>query len=228
MRLDSVICHPVHWEEWVLLPGDERQLAPLQPCQSRWGADLQGWGWGCPPGSGAAFLHGVSGPVGEWGPCHSSLLRSSCWSWLLTAVLCLVSQSCLTLCDPMVCSLPGSSVHGILPARILDWVAYPFSRGSSQPKDQTGVSCIAGGFFTCWATREAFATPVQSSPYPWVMVLSSMKHSQDAFDIIITDSSDPVGPAENLSRSPVTSSWISPITGSSLKEDGILCCQGEC
>ena len=65
------------------------------------------------------------------------------------AVLCLVSQSCLTLCDPMVCSLPGSSVHGILPARILDWVAYPFSRGSSHPKDQTGVSCIAGGFFTC-------------------------------------------------------------------------------
>ena len=114
------------------------------------------------------------------------------------AVLCLVSQSCLTLCDPMVCSLPGSSVHGMLPARILDWVAYPFSRGSSQPKDQTGVSCIAGRFFTCWATREAFATPVQSSPYPWVMVLSSMKHSQDAFDIIITDSSDPVGPAENL------------------------------
>ena len=55
------------------------------------------------------------------------------------AVLCLDSQLCLTLCDPMLCSPPGSAVHGILPARILEWVAYPFSRGSSQPRDQTGL-----------------------------------------------------------------------------------------
>ena len=47
------------------------------------------------------------------------------------------------------------TVHEILQARILEWVAYPFSRGSSQPRDQTQVSCIAGGFFTSWATREA-------------------------------------------------------------------------
>ena len=61
-----------------------------------------------------------------------------------------------TLCDPMDCSLPGSSVHGILQARILEWVAVPVSRGSSQPRNfESGVSCIAGGFFTSWATREA-------------------------------------------------------------------------
>ena len=48
-----------------------------------------------------------------------------------------------------------SRVHGILQARILEWVAFPFSRGSSQPRDQTQVSHIAGGFFTSWATREA-------------------------------------------------------------------------
>ena len=71
------------------------------------------------------------------------------------AVLCLVTQSCLTLCDPMDCSLPGSSVHGILQIRILEWVAFSFSRGSSQPRDQTQVSCIAGRLFTIWATREA-------------------------------------------------------------------------
>ena len=59
------------------------------------------------------------------------------------------------LCDPVDCSQPGSSVHGILQARILEWVAIPFSRGSSWPKDQTQVSCIAGGFFTLWASREA-------------------------------------------------------------------------
>ena len=51
-------------------------------------------------------------------------------------------------------SLPGSSVHGILQARILEWVAIPFSRGSSQPRDQTLVSCIAGRFFTVWDTRK--------------------------------------------------------------------------
>ena len=61
-----------------------------------------------------------------------------------------VAQSCPTLCDPMVCT-----VHWILQTRILEWVAFPFSRGSSQPRDQTQVSHIAGGFFTSWATREA-------------------------------------------------------------------------
>ena len=50
--------------------------------------------------------------------------------------VCLVAQSCLTLCDPMGCSPPGSSVHGILQARILEWVAISFSRGSSRPRDQ--------------------------------------------------------------------------------------------
>ena len=64
-------------------------------------------------------------------------------------------QLCLTLCDPTDWSLPGSSVHGILQARTLEWVAMPSSRGSSQPRDQTQISCIAGGFFTVWATREA-------------------------------------------------------------------------
>ena len=64
-------------------------------------------------------------------------------------------QSCLTFCDPMDHSLPDSSVHEILQARILEWVAISFSRGSSRPRDRTQVSCIAGGFFTNWATREA-------------------------------------------------------------------------
>ena len=67
----------------------------------------------------------------------------------------LVCWSCVTLCDPMDCSLLGSSVHGILQARILEWVAIPFSRGSSQHRDQIRVSCISGSFFTNWATKEA-------------------------------------------------------------------------
>ena len=59
----------------------------------------------------------------------------------------LVAQSFPTLCNPMDCSPPGSSVHGILQARILEWVAILFSRGSSRRRDRTWVSCIAGGFF---------------------------------------------------------------------------------
>ena len=63
--------------------------------------------------------------------------------------------------DPADYSLPGSSVHGILQARILGWVAIPFSRGFSQPRDRTRISCIAGAFFTNWAIREALiSSPV--------------------------------------------------------------------
>ena len=55
----------------------------------------------------------------------------------------------------MDCSLSGSCVHGIFQARVLEWIAISFSRGSSQPRNRTRVSCIAGGHFTVWATREA-------------------------------------------------------------------------
>ena len=70
------------------------------------------------------------------------------------AVLCLVTQSCPTLCDPMDCGLPGSSVHGILQARILEWDVMSSSRWSSQPRDWTQLSHITGRFFTILATRE--------------------------------------------------------------------------
>ena len=66
-----------------------------------------------------------------------------------------ITQSCLTLCNPMDCSLPGFSVHGIFQARVLEWAAISFSRGSSWPRDQTQVSCLAGRHFILWATREA-------------------------------------------------------------------------
>ena len=69
--------------------------------------------------------------------------------------LSLVAKSCPTLVTPWICSLPGSSVHGILQARILELVAIFFTTGSSRPRDQTQVSCTAGRFFTDWAVREA-------------------------------------------------------------------------
>ena len=68
-----------------------------------------------------------------------------------------VTQSCPTLCNPMDCSLPGSSIHGIFQARVLEWVAISFSRGSSWPAGRTRVSSIAGRRFTILATREVLA-----------------------------------------------------------------------
>ena len=71
----------------------------------------------------------------------------SLWMWK--------SLSCVWLSGTL-CSLPGSSIHGTLQARILEWIAFSFSGGSSQPRDQTQVSCIAGWFSTIWATRKFF------------------------------------------------------------------------
>ena len=88
-----------------------------------------------------------------------SVLRAHCRKWLQSddccAVLCLVPQSCPTLCNPwtVVCQAPLFMV--ILQARILEWVAMLSSRGTSWSRNQTGVSCIAGRFFTSWATWEA-------------------------------------------------------------------------
>ena len=83
-----------------------------------------------------------------------------------------VAQSSLTLCDPMDCSLPGSSVRGIFQAILLEWIAISFSRRSSQPMDWTQVSCIVDRCFTVWATREA------------VMFNSSLAVFQDCFSYL--------------------------------------------
>ena len=81
---------------------------------------------------------------------------------------CSVSQSCLTLCDPMNCSPPGSSVHGISQARILEWVAISFSGGSSRSGDRTcisWVSCIGGQILYHWATGEALWHKISTNKY---------------------------------------------------------------
>ena len=82
----------------------------------------------------------------------------------------LVSQLCPTHCNPMDCSPPSSFVHGILQARILEWIAMLFSRGSSWPRDWTWVSCIAGRFFTTWATREALSLPKPIKKNLWIKI----------------------------------------------------------
>ena len=94
-----------------------------------------------------------------------SLEQDTKWDCGFSKVKRLVAQSCPTLCNLMDCSPPDSSVHGILQARIQEWVAISFSRGSSWPKDQTHVSYTADRFFTIWATREAhvFSKPLANS-----------------------------------------------------------------
>ena len=111
-----------------------------------------------PGGGGGVLIKEPPGRGGLWAVCLS------CGIWPSESE---VSQSCPTLCDPMDCRLPGSSVHGIFRARVLEWVAISFSRGSSQPRDQTRVSHIVGRRFTIWATREAqwgLNRPLKSLP----------------------------------------------------------------
>ena len=80
----------------------------------------------------------------------------------------------LTLCDPM-----DYRVHGILKARILEWVAFLFSRGSSQPRDQTQVSCISGGFFTSWATKGS-PRILEWVAYPFSSISSQPRNQTEA------------------------------------------------
>ena len=94
--------------------------------------------------------------AGEWKKQKSS--KKTSISDLLTMLIESESefaQSCPTLCDPMDCNPPVSSVRGIFQASVLEWVAISFSRGSFQPRERTWVSCTAGRRFTVWATREA-------------------------------------------------------------------------
>ena len=122
--------------------GDDREWDSLKAPLTQWRwvlVDSRSWRW-----------------TGRAGMLQSVGLQSqtqlSDWTELLNV---LVSQLCLTLWDPIDYSLPGSSDHGILQARILEWVAIPLSRESPWPRDWTLVFCIAGWFFTVWATQES-------------------------------------------------------------------------
>ena len=94
--------------------------------------------------------------------------------------------------DPIDCSPPGSSIHGILQARTLEWVAIPFSRGSSWPRHRSRVSCIAGRFFTIWVTREVLLYYGSNKPNRrllikvWFSNFSVHQNHLEALFILIT------------------------------------------
>ena len=110
----------------------------------------------------------------------------------------LVAQYSPTLCDPMDCSPSGFSAHGILQARILEWVAISFFRGSSPPRDQSLFSCISGRFFTIWVTREAQFSSLQfsysvvsDSATPWTIACQaslSINNSQSLLKLMPIES----------------------------------------
>ena len=105
--------------------------------------------------------------------------------WLHTAFV-LVTQSCPTLCYPMDCNLPGSLVHGISQARILEWVAVPSSRGSSPPRDRTWVSCTTGRHST------RLQRNIQYIEYPWPWAFQSQKSFLPSS--LLTPETDSLGP----------------------------------
>ena len=82
------------------------------------------------------------GPLGSCGPNGRAACMAA-WANAEPSLVLKVTQLCQILCNPMDCSLPGSFIHGIFQARILEWVAISFSRGSSRPRDRTRVSCTA-------------------------------------------------------------------------------------
>ena len=90
------------------------------------------------------------GTQGFYGLQFQRRLKNYLWTATNMCIFLKVSQLCPALCNSI-----DYTVQGILQARILEWVAYPFSSGSSWPRNQTGVSCIAGRFFTSWGIKEA-------------------------------------------------------------------------
>ena len=102
--------------------------------------------------------------------CCASLCYTAKWL-SYTHVKVIVARSCLALCSPVDFSPPGFSVHGILRARLLVWVAIPISKGSSLPRNRTHISHVAGRFFIIWTTREA---PVIHIDILFLILLSIM------------------------------------------------------
>ena len=135
MFLFSIQSDPCFWEQPTFF--QFLNQCSQESCLKVWSQDHQHQ-----LGPGACQKCSISNPIPD-------LMNQWVNEWVL------VTQLCLTLCCPMNCNPPGSSTHGILQARILEWVAISFFRESSRSRDQTQVSRIADRFFTVWATREA-------------------------------------------------------------------------
>ena len=168
-----------------MIPSKDHFHWLILECGSREGPSLhrssEFWNW--QPSSAPVYVQVLSVKASlplpripsEIGGLYCALMFSS----FPICCYCLVAQSCPALCDPVDCSPPGSSVHGILQARILESVAVSSSRGSSWPRDRTWVSCIAGGFFT--------SAGMPFPPHYWVIHKASRKTGTQQGDMSATD-----------------------------------------
>ena len=145
---------PLWWEEQISLfqwfPEDDRNMGLTRSFQPG-----NKTNWAHPRSSKSQTIHRYRKKTND-----GYLMPWSCiiqWSE--------VAQSWPTLCDPIDCNLPGSSVHEIFQAIVLEWIAIPFSRGSSQPRAWTWVSHIVDRCFTIWATREV---PIIKKIKQWI------------------------------------------------------------
>ena len=129
----------------------------------------------------------------------------------------LVSQSCWTLCDPTYCSPPGSSVHGTLQARILEWVVILFSRESSQHRDLTKVTHISGRFSNVWATREENRNKLH---HKWNVLQSHQNHPPNPPQFVkILSSMKPVPVIKKLGMAALENSIPSWFRGFKVKQN---------
>ena len=151
------------WCFWLILylwwPSCEMNLFSEEPCfLSFWNTVLRDSIW-------VLAVLTITGAPSLCSPLGQSWVLRACV--LIHMCACVHAQLCLTLCNPMDCDPAGSSLHGILQARTLEWVAVSFSKGSSQPRDQTCVSlslALAGGFFTTSGTWERKSEVTQTCP----------------------------------------------------------------
>ena len=118
-----------------------------------------------------ALLPGEPMDGGAWRATVHGVAKSQTWHSDWTVQFSSVAQSCPTLCDPMNCSLPSSSVHRISQARMQEWVAISYSRGSSRPRDPTHTSCIGRQVLYHWATWETWFKKYSLSDLPEIFIL---------------------------------------------------------
>ena len=169
-RLCLICFFKYRWDQYSFCKGKEREMKKVEFLK-RLNSQPQGFlaAWELRPTFSVAFPTCPSQAGGSQKVLGSCSHRRE--PWLQSTVSCLqgpsfsrqISHSSFQtpesgwLCDPMDCSPPDSSLCGVFQARILDWVAISSSRGYSGPRDWTCVFCIAGGFYTIWATREAWS-----------------------------------------------------------------------
>ena len=145
---------PTEWVWWCFGKTLVRNKADLIPCQSLLTLALEKlWNFTF------IFLYSLSMTLLFKSIFHLCGANIELPDSYLYVCVCVYAQSCLTLCDSMNCSLPGSTVHGVFQAKILEWVANSYSRGSSQPKDWTHVSCVS-----CTGRQTLVARVVKNMP----------------------------------------------------------------